>query len=83
MRNNAQRYPFVPSDVALGEASFRPYLPLTLAYHQSSVAASGLLDTGASVNVLPYSVGIELGVILILKRIMLPISPRSINKCEF
>jgi hypothetical protein len=61
MRNNAQRYPFVPSDVALGEASFRPYLPLTLAAQQSSVAASGLLDTGASVNVLPYSVGIELG----------------------
>src|SRR3569832_795031 len=61
MRNNAQRYPFVPSDVALGEASFRPYLPLTLAYQQSSVAASGLLDTGASVNVLPYSVGIQLG----------------------
>lgn len=61
MRNNAQRYPFVPSDVALGEASFRPYLPLTLAYQESSIAASGLLDTGASVNVLPYSVGIELG----------------------
>lgn len=36
-------------------------MPLTLAYQQSSVAASGLLDTGASVNVLPYSVGIELG----------------------
>ena len=61
MRNNAQRYPFVSIDVALGEASFRPYLPLTLASQQSSVAASGLLDTGASVNVLPYSVGIELG----------------------
>ena len=61
MHNNAQRYPFVPSDVALGEASFRPYLPLTLGYQQSSVAASGLLDTGSSVNVLPYSVGIELG----------------------
>lgn len=58
---NAQRYPFVPIDVALGEASFCPSLPFTLAYQQSSVAASGLLDTGASVNVLPYSVGIELG----------------------
>lgn len=53
MRNNAQRYPFVPIDVA-GEASFRPFLPLTLAYQQNSVAASGLLDTGASMNVLPY-----------------------------
>jgi hypothetical protein len=58
---NAQRYPFVPIDVALGEASFRPYLPLTLVNQQSSVKASGLLDTGASVNVLPHAVGIELG----------------------
>lgn len=56
---NAQRYSFIPIDVALGEASFRPYLPLTLMiYQQSSAIASGLLDTGASVNVLPYSVGV-------------------------
>lgn len=58
---NAQRYSFIPIDVALGEASFRPYLPLTLIYQQSSAIASGLLDTGASVNVLPYPVGVELG----------------------
>ncbi len=58
MRNNAQRYPFVPIDVALGEASFRPFLPLTLAYQQSSVAASGLLETGESVYLLQYYVGI-------------------------
>lgn len=58
---NVQRYPFVTSDAALGEAGFRPYLPLTLIYQQGSVTASGLLDTGASVNVLPYLVGVELG----------------------
>jgi len=58
---NAQRYPFVSSDAALGEASFRPYLPLTLIYQQGSLTASGLLDTRASVNVLPYLVGVELG----------------------
>jgi hypothetical protein len=58
---NAQRYPFVSSDAALGEASFRPYLPLTLFYQQDFVTAPGLLDTGASVNVLPYSIGVELG----------------------
>jgi predicted aspartyl protease len=58
---NAERYPFISSDTALGEASFRPYLPLTLFYQQGSVTAPGLLDTGASVNVLPYSVGVELG----------------------
>jgi hypothetical protein len=60
---NAQRYPFVSSDSTLGEASFRPYLPLSLFYQQNSVATSGLLDTGASVNVLPYQEGIELGYI--------------------
>lgn len=44
-----------------GEASFRPYLPFTLVHQQTSIKTSGLLDTGASVNVLPYSVGAELG----------------------
>ncbi|MBD2311758.1 hypothetical protein H6G20_08815 [Desertifilum sp. FACHB-1129] len=58
---NARRYPFLSSDTALGEASFRPYLPLTLLQQEFSVNVSGLLDTGASVNVLPYSIGIELG----------------------
>lgn len=58
---NADRYPFIAADVALGEASFRPHLPLTLVHQQQSVITSGLLDTGATVNVLPYRVGIELG----------------------
>jgi len=58
---NAERYPFLSSDLALGEASFRPYLPFTLVCQDRTVATTGLLDTGASVNVLPYSVGIELG----------------------
>jgi hypothetical protein len=58
---NGERYPFVSSDPTLGEASFRPYLPFTLVHQQVSVMASALLDTEASVNVLPYSIGIELG----------------------
>ena len=58
---NAERYPFISADAALGEASFRPYLPITLIYQQQSVATSGLLDTGATVNVLPYPIGVELG----------------------
>jgi predicted aspartyl protease len=58
---NAERYRFISSDTALGEASFRPYLSFNLVYQESSVTASALLDTGASVNVLPYSTGIELG----------------------
>ncbi|NEQ21910.1 MAG: hypothetical protein F6K28_22455, partial [Microcoleus sp. SIO2G3] len=58
---NGERYPFVSSDLTLGEASFRPYLPFTLLHQQASVTVSGLLDTGASVNVLPYLMGVELG----------------------
>ena len=40
-----------------------PYLPLTLTLDGQSVAARGLLDSGATVNVLPYQVGVELGAI--------------------
>jgi predicted aspartyl protease len=61
MMRNAERYPFLAGDPTLGEASFRPYLPFTLFHQQVSLSASALLDTGASVNVLPYSIGIELG----------------------
>lgn len=34
-----------------------------MAYRDSSVEVSALLDTGASVNVLPYSIGVQLGAI--------------------
>lgn len=39
------------------------YLPLTLSFNNRSVDAEGLLDTGASVNVLPYELGLQLGLI--------------------
>lgn len=38
-------------------------MPLTLIHRDSSVEVSALLDTGASVNVLPYSVGVQLGAV--------------------
>lgn len=40
-----------------------PYLPLTLTNGNRSVEVTALLDTGASVNVLPYEIGIELGAV--------------------
>ncbi len=39
------------------------YLPLTLSLNDRSLNAEGLLDTGASVNVLPYELGLQLGLI--------------------
>jgi hypothetical protein len=58
----AERYPFVERDPSLGSASLAPFLPITL-IGAKSVSVSGLLDTGATVNVLPYSVGEQLGAV--------------------
>lgn len=61
--HNARRYPFVAANSTLGEASLRPYLPLSLNLEGQTVEVAGLLDTGAAVNVLPYQVGIGLGAV--------------------
>ena len=55
-----EQFPYVPRDPALGAASLAPMLPLTLT-GSASVAVSGLVDSGAAINVLPYSVGLQLG----------------------
>lgn len=60
---NPERYPFINANVVLGEAGFRPYLPISLTSQQQSLTTSALLDTGATVNVLPYLLGMELGCI--------------------
>ena len=59
----SQSFPFLEAKDNYGDVDVVPSLPLTLTYGQSSIAVSGLLDTGASVNVLPYSVGRDLGAI--------------------
>ena len=56
----AQQFPYVPRDPSLGNASLAPMLPLTLIGRQS-VPTSGLVDSGAAINVLPYSLGVQLG----------------------
>jgi hypothetical protein len=60
---NSQRFNFTESLDAFGIPDALPLLPLSLTYRGLSIQALGLLDTGASVNVLPYSVGIELGAV--------------------
>jgi len=63
MMSNTRKYPYTTFDVSLGEAGFRPFLPITLTYHQQALETAGLLDTGATVNVLPYQLGLGLGAI--------------------
>jgi len=61
MNGDAVRFPFTAANDQLGEAGLRPFLPLTFAYQDRTLSASGLLDTGAMVNVLPYHLGVALG----------------------
>ena len=56
----AAHFPFVQRATDLGTASLAPLLPITLASART-VSVMGLLDTDAAVNVLPFSVGEQLG----------------------
>lgn len=60
---DAQRFPYKVIDSSLGMVDRMPYLPLTLSSNGQSLNVEGLLDTGASVNVLPYELGLQLGLI--------------------
>jgi hypothetical protein len=60
---DSQRFNFTEGFDAFGVADALPQMPLTLMYGDSSVDVLALLDTGASVNVLPYSIGVQLGAV--------------------
>lgn len=60
---DGKRFPFVERTNSLGLSSTLPYLAIGLTYRDRSVEAMALLDTGASVNVLPYDIGLRLGVV--------------------
>jgi hypothetical protein len=60
---NAQKFPYKIIDSSLGMVDRMPYLPLTLSFNGQSLNTEGLLDTGASVNVLPFELGTQLGLI--------------------
>lgn len=67
----AHKFPYLKdlSDKTLFEAM--PYLPLTLELSGNTKDVFGLLDTGSTVNVLPYKIGLELGAIWESQRIPL------------
>lgn len=60
---DGKRFPFIERTNSLGLSSTLPYLPITLIYRDCSIELMALLDTGASVNVLPYEVGLQLGTV--------------------
>jgi hypothetical protein len=67
------RFAFTEVDPKLGALSTLPYLPIILTYQSKSIRVSGLLDTGSSVNVLPYEMGLNLGAVWELQTLSIPL----------
>ena len=59
--NNFMRFPYIPSPAHKGQGVLMPFLPLTLNHNAHSIKTHAMLDTGSMVNVLPFSIGISLG----------------------
>ncbi len=55
-----QRFPFLVRSTNAGAPFTAPVIPIQLSLAKT-ISVSGLLDTGATVNVLPHSVGLSLG----------------------
>jgi hypothetical protein len=51
-----------------------PTIPITLSYADLSVSTNALLDTGSTVNLLPYDIGLQLGAIWEEQTIRLPLA---------
>jgi hypothetical protein len=51
-----------------------PTIPITLSHAGSSVSANALLDSGSTVNLLPYDIGLQLGAIWDEQTVRLPLA---------
>ena len=71
----SERFPYL----AFKSADFAPYLPLKLSRGEKVVDVLSLVDSGASVNVLPYQIGIELGAVWEQQRINFELSGNLAN----
>jgi hypothetical protein len=58
------RFPYLPISAARAESFLMPLLPLDLQHGRAErLKAHGILDSGATVNVLPYTLGVRLGAV--------------------
>lgn len=55
------RFPYTKSHPLQNDLDSLPRLPLTLVRGQKRIDVMGLVDSGATVNVLPYQMGVDLG----------------------
>lgn len=55
------RFAYSVSDAASGQVM--PRLPMIFSHNDRSISVEGLVDTGSSINLLPFSYGVALGLI--------------------
>jgi hypothetical protein len=56
-----ERFPFLARGSHAGPLDLLPYLPLVLSSGKNAASVLGLVDSGATINVLPHQVGLDLG----------------------
>jgi hypothetical protein len=56
-----EQFPYRDRNPASGGVDLMPDLPIFLRHKAKSLPGVGLVDSGASISVLPYSLGIQLG----------------------
>ncbi len=72
---DGHRFSFTEKTDGSGRSSILPYLPLTLTNGKRSIEVMALLlDTGASVNVLPYEIGLQMGAVWENQTVQIPLS---------
>ncbi|NJL88391.1 MAG: hypothetical protein HC916_00250 [Coleofasciculaceae cyanobacterium SM2_1_6] len=71
---DGHRFSFTEKTDSSGRSSILPYLPLTLTNGKRSIEVMALLDTGASVNVLPYEIGLQMGAVWENQTVQVPLS---------
>ncbi|PSB23462.1 hypothetical protein C7B69_14385 [filamentous cyanobacterium Phorm 46] len=71
---NSKRFPFIERRNQAGETNVFPCIPITLSYRECILEAWGLLDTGSSLNVLPYHVGLALGAVWEEQTLSIPLA---------
>lgn len=74
MMSNYERFPFVKKFNDLGQENYVPYLLIILTYGDVSIESMGLLDTGATINVLPYDLGLQLGAVWDNQTVSIPLA---------
>src|SRR5512145_2402159 len=71
-----KRHLLMPStvDFPFSNDESLPIIPIILSHAGSSVPANALLDTGSTVNLLPYDIGLQLGAIWDEQTVRLPLA---------